>query len=94
MSTPSDDLEVVQDLIRFCPLCGYESTKEFNDYISAGGDWACENCDEVVEAYILSTDEDETEEGEGEGEDDAESNGSLLFFCLVLMIIFGVYFFI
>lgn len=89
MSTSSDDLEVVQDLIRFCPLCGYESTKEFNDYIASGGDWVCENCDEIVEAYLLPIDEDEDEEGQEE-----EHYSSTLLLWLVLVIIIGIYFFI
>lgn len=89
MSTPTtDDLEVVQDLIRFCPLCGYESTKEFNDFEAVGGDWICENCGEPVEAYII-----EGEEEDDDDDSDQTSNSSLLFW-LVLVVLLGVYFFI
>lgn len=88
MSESAEDLESAQKLIRFCPLCGYESTKEFSDHMDNGGDWVCENCNEFVEAYVLSTDDEE--------EEDADEGGSgcgLLFTVLVIVVIAGFYFF-
>ena len=89
MPTDSDELEIVQNLIRFCPLCGHESTKEFNDYIDSGGDWVCVNCNEFVEAYLLSTEEDDEDEAATGGE-----SGSSLYIWILLIVFICIYFFI
>jgi hypothetical protein len=47
----------MEKLIKFCPHCGHknkEGERYFEGKLPNGGDWVCGECDEHVEAYVLS----------------------------------------
>ncbi|WP_188006844.1 hypothetical protein GGGNBK_21530 [Sporosarcina sp. ANT_H38] len=48
------DINNVEKLIKYCPHCGSKADKEFVGLLSNGGAWTCEDCEEEVEAYVLS----------------------------------------
>lgn len=82
-----DTLSHVQDIIRFCPVCGEESTKEFEVYTAYSGTWACTGCHEIIEVYLL----EETEDLEEETEETNPSSSLPLMFIIACFIGF-IYF--
>lgn len=83
--------------IRYCPLCGHESDKKFIERDGSGGHWICENCDELVEAYLLEKRyvlEECAEESSEEDGDSGKSIGKILLFVVIIAaIIFGIAYF-
>lgn len=88
----SDELEVLEEVIRYCPICGFESTKNFDNYMEGGGDWVCEDCDYRVEAYILPPFE-EAEEEEEESSKENHFTFPSSFFTLLGIFLFIYFFF-
>lgn len=78
-----DTLLQAQEAIRFCPVCGEESTKDFEEYTSSSGTWTCTSCEEMIEVYL--TEEEEEEE--------ASSTPSSLPFILIILLLVGYIYF-
>ncbi len=76
-----ETLSQLQSQIRYCPVCGEESTKNFVDYTAYSGEWTCLACEEQIEVYLADTEE--------ETDDDQESTASSLPFMFIAITIIG-----
>ena len=53
----AEDIEIIEQLIKFCPICGHASKKEFDIVSVYGGSFVCEACEEGIEVNFVEFEE-------------------------------------
>lgn len=72
----AETLQFIQKQIRYCPVCGEASIKEFTHYSASNGEWTCDECEQTIDVYLVDAEE--------EALDEDETKSSLLLISLVI----------
>lgn len=74
-----ETLESIQNLFRYCPICGDDTPKDFAHYSTTSGEWVCVACEEYVEVYLVENEETD------EVKTDRPSSSLLLVFIIIIL---------